>query len=465
MHVAIVEAEGRIAERRVKVVNGDTMQWQAIVGGPVPRREARKVTLDLRDAEFKALQVAGTQALSVSTPSKVIQLVAKDEGSYERLMQFLKNDAVIAADDTTSISSQGSRQDIAQGSSCSGRSMFTSLRALRTRVADATGTQVMRLQAAQDGVRAITSGSMFRAPVPAAMQYWPDPLQRWPKARIVVNNFDVLLNAAVSNPLQLSAELLRAAVNAQKDRSDVIIRKVGVLSLGLKSVKLDTMTDQDLWGFWVNVFHSLLLHAQLAVGRPRNLQQILAFYNNCSYLVAGHIFSLVEIEHCILRKSMSKPKTRFTRLILSTWPRSDEDLERRPCHAAAECSAAAFSCRPDWRLNLVLNAGNTEGADAIPIFESSDTSSFDQTLQAAIQQTLACCGTVSWDQKTIELPYNLYRYRDDAPFPTSQESTERRWARALFPEEEKAGMKITYRQVYRWSMRENLDLLVTTVSL
>mmetsp|Transcript_19650 Transcript_19650/g.45792 ORF Transcript_19650/g.45792 Transcript_19650/m.45792 type:complete len:945 (-) Transcript_19650:73-2907(-) len=467
MQAAIVEAEGRIAERRFKN-NGMAIQWQVCFGS---KREVRKVSLDLRGVELSTVQVAGMSAVSVATPGKVIHLVAKDEVHLEKLQQFLRNDATIAADDTASMESDGPRDHPTNGhASCGGRSMFTSLWALKSKVAD-TGSQVLKLQAASDGVRAISAAgsSMFRrdAPSPATIQYWPDPLQRWPRARIVVNNHNVYLGSPPQNALQLSAETLRTAVAAQKraDRNDPLMCKLAALSLCLKCVKLDGLSEQDLWGFWVNVFHSLVIHAQLAVGRPRNIQQILAFYNNCSYLVAGHLFSLVEIEHNILRKNMTKPKTRFTRIVLSTWPRSDEDLERRPCHAAPECSSAAFGCRPDWRLNLILNAGNTEGADAIPIFEPGNSASFESTVQAAMDQMLSCCRAVNWEQKTIDLPYNLYRYRDDAPDPASLESTERRWAKALFPDAGKAGMKIGYRQVYRWSMREHLDLMVTTVSL
>ena len=67
----------------------------------------------------------------------------------------------------------------------------------------------------------------------------------------------------------------------------------------------------------VNVYHSLLVHSCGLYGRPRTLRQhlplqsvitsvgseleparsLLGFYNSCSYVVAGQIFSLAEIEH------------------------------------------------------------------------------------------------------------------------------------------------------------------------
>ena len=65
------------------------------------------------------------------------------------------------------------------------------------------------------------------------------------------------------------------------------------------------------------MYHSLLVHSCCLYGRPRTLRQnlplqsvttsvgseleparsLLGFYNSCSYLVAGQIFSLAEIEH------------------------------------------------------------------------------------------------------------------------------------------------------------------------
>uniref|UniRef100_A0A7S1S1J8 DUF547 domain-containing protein n=1 Tax=Alexandrium catenella TaxID=2925 RepID=A0A7S1S1J8_ALECA len=213
------------------------------------------------------------------------------------------------------------------------------------------------------------------------------------------------------------------------------------------------MSEQDLWCFWVNVFHCLVIHAQLVAGRPRMFHHMVRFFNNCSYVVAGHAFSLAEIEHCILRRQMTKPRIRIVRSILKIWPRTEDDLEKRPCMNAPPCSAACFGCRPDWRLNLVLNAGNQGSSDCVPIFEPMTDAAFADTVRRTVLRTLVACGSCVKD--TVELPYTLCRYRDDAPPGLPGETPERRWVRALMPEVLQAGTRTAYGG-YGWTMRSRL---------
>merc|ERR1719491_955318 len=140
---------------------------------------------------------------------------------------------------------------------------------------------------------------------------------------------------------------------------------------------------------------------------------------------------------------------------MKIWPRTSQDLESKPCLAAPPCAASCFECRPDWRLDLVLNAGNLGCSDVIPVFESTDAAGFEEAVQSAMKQTLECCGYIS--KESIELPYNLCRYRDDAPPGSPNESPERRWVRALAPEFLDTVQKIGYKSLYGWSMRHRLD--------
>lgn len=131
-------------------------------------------------------------------------------------------------------------------------------------------------------------------------------------------------------------------------------------------------------------------------------------------------------------------------------------MEMLPCMSAPPCPATCFACRPDWRLNLVLNAGNSGCAEAIPVFEPMDEAAFDALVNSAMQKTLADCGVIGQD--SIELPYSLCRYRDDAPPGGQQEPPERRWARALLLQTAEA-VKVGYCRTYSWSMRDQLEQL------
>lgn len=154
---------------------------------------------------------------------------------------------------------------------------------------------------------------------------------------------------------------------------------------------------------------------------------------------------------------MSKPQIRFAQAILRTWLRSDDDLQSKPCLAAPPCPAASFGCRADWRLNLVLNAGNYGSADALPVFESADEVNFNATMKRAMDRTLNGCGCISKD--IVELPYNLFRYRDDLPASNRKEASEIQWARLLAPDYVQAGAKVAYCQQYGWAMRERMLLI------
>ena len=55
--------------------------------------------------------------------------------------------------------------------------------------------------------------------------------------------------------------------------------------------------------FWVNLYHALLQHALLLLGPPQSARDWGLFHASVSYEVFGNTFSLVEIEHCVLRSA------------------------------------------------------------------------------------------------------------------------------------------------------------------
>lgn len=286
---------------------------------------------------------------------------------------------------------------------------------------------------------------------------WTDAPLRWPKSRIVLNNRHLCLEPSPDDAVTVSAKLLRKAIEAQDEGKSGLDNLAQTSSL-LKCVALDSCSPQEIWSFWVNVFHALLVHATLAVGKPVTNAQIVQFYNRTSYIVSGHPFSLAEVEHTVLRCKMSKPYSRLGKFFLKAWLRSDEDLELRPCLDAPECPASAFRCRPDWRLNLVLSAGNFSSSGSVPIFEQFSGRAFDKLVTRAMHETMTTVGSVG---STVVLPYTLQRYRGDAPLGLQGERSEFRWARALLKETNSKFLpKVVYSANYGWRMRDRLDVLV-----
>lgn len=280
-----------------------------------------------------------------------------------------------------------------------------------------------------------------------------DVVRRWDKIRRVLNNTYLCLEQP-ADALSLSAELVRLGLTAQDSTKGSALQLLKRTSCALKCVNLSDLSPQSLWAFWVNVFHALLLHARILGGLPQGLRQTIAFYNRYSYVVVGHVVSLVEIEHCILRCNLTRPHMQVRRHFLKVRKRSVEELEWRPCVNAPKCAAEVFECRADWRLNLVLSAGSLSSSNALPIFEDCSQEAFDAVIARCMQCTLARAGKVG--QAAVELPNILHRYRDDAPAGRPRDTTQIRWACALFPGKQ---LKLTYLRRYDWTMHLELYAL------
>mmetsp|Transcript_20319 Transcript_20319/g.36936 ORF Transcript_20319/g.36936 Transcript_20319/m.36936 type:complete len:904 (-) Transcript_20319:33-2744(-) len=307
-----------------------------------------------------------------------------------------------------------------------------------------------QLQAAGDRRPIHTPSSWCRLPL------------RWDSHRHVLNATRLCLAPCPLDALSLSAALLREALLAQQNPG--VLKQFIPKTSALKGVCLSELTPQELWCFWVNVYHCLLIHAREVRGMPVGLRRTVSFYNSSSYIVAGHVFSLTEIEHRILRRQSSKPVLRPGVLLLRTRELSEEDLTRKPTLAAPFSPSDAYMCQPDWRLNLVLSAGNLSSSDRVPVFERCTKEVLDQLVEVAMKRTLSIAGGMQTMQNgssgansTLELPYTLFRYNGDAP-GKMLERAEARWARLIFQHIASVdnSTKVTFARRYFWTMRESL---------
>eukprot|EP00658_Telonema_sp_P-2_P073456 TRINITY_DN6252_c0_g1_i4.p1 TRINITY_DN6252_c0_g1~~TRINITY_DN6252_c0_g1_i4.p1 ORF type:complete len:306 (+),score=54.99 TRINITY_DN6252_c0_g1_i4:313-1230(+) len=79
----------------------------------------------------------------------------------------------------------------------------------------------------------------------------------------------------------------------------------------LKLVNLDPLTlgtHQSL-SFFLNLYHLILIHSFLISELPSSERAWSSLHNRFCYEVGGYVFSLAEIEHCVLRASMSKRRS------------------------------------------------------------------------------------------------------------------------------------------------------------
>ncbi|ONK81081.1 uncharacterized protein A4U43_C01F25010 [Asparagus officinalis] len=69
----------------------------------------------------------------------------------------------------------------------------------------------------------------------------------------------------------------------------------------LAKVDPSTMNNDQKLAFWINLYNSLIMHAYLAYGVPRNDIKFFALMQKVSYTIRGQSFSPADIEFVILK--------------------------------------------------------------------------------------------------------------------------------------------------------------------
>jgi hypothetical protein len=152
---------------------------------------------------------------------------------------------------------------------------------------------------------------------------------RWgpPYNKAVLNNRCVLLGrsagATSPDPCVLSAQLLRTAITLGEwgDRNKIV--SFLDMAVELQDVALDCLAEGEALCFWLNIFHTLLIHALNVVGAPHSAQSWPHFFKHVCYEINGTIFSLAEIEHCIVRAPLSPPHHWLAHFTLPKWAPTD----------------------------------------------------------------------------------------------------------------------------------------------
>ncbi|NWF68752.1 MAG: DUF547 domain-containing protein [Chloroflexi bacterium] len=104
-------------------------------------------------------------------------------------------------------------------------------------------------------------------------------------------------------------------------------------------------SDAERMAFWINLYNALMIHAVIAYGVRRSVNDDWGFFDRTAYIVGGYRFSANDIEHGILRANAGHPA------LPGPWFRAD-DARQAFCmrsidvrlHFALVC--AAKSCPP-----------------------------------------------------------------------------------------------------------------------
>jgi len=214
-------------------------------------------------------------------------------------------------------------------------------------------------------------------------------LWQYGKRRLLNCRLPVYFNGAEEARRQQPCELVAAALQlghsllSEDGDTESLVSFLDAAS-ALKGVRVDTLTQNEKWAFFINLYHLMIIHAQVVLGAPAGAIQWLSYYSMAAYQVADDILSLAELEHCVLRAGMSRPSPPTSTQLISklVLPKSEY----------------AFALRDgDYRLNFALNCGSFSNPPSVPIYRAE---TIDQQLDRACEQFLRGCVEISPKGKT-----------------------------------------------------------------
>jgi hypothetical protein len=179
------------------------------------------------------------------------------------------------------------------------------------------------------------------------------------KQRRILNCRQFSFHKQQVDALALGKEALSRAL-AREDSNVAALGEFLDCAAKLKNVNANKLNDNERLAFFLNLYHTLLIHAFLVLGPPDNGFKWISYFNTISYQCSDDIFSLAELEHCIIRAAMSYPTQFISRFVI---PKSKYSFGL---------------AKPDYRINFALNCGSVSNPAAVPIFDADD---MDQQLE------------------------------------------------------------------------------------
>ncbi|XP_074660779.1 uncharacterized protein LOC141913203 [Tubulanus polymorphus] len=210
----------------------------------------------------------------------------------------------------------------------------------------------------------------------------------------------------------------------------------------LKSVKLDDMNETERKAFFLNVYNALTIHGLLnCASIPRSVLDIRQFWKTTKYDIGGHVFSLDDIEHGVLRGNRSHPASSGSHFQLN-----DPKLK--------------YSLKDvDPRIHFALNCG-AKSCPAVRVYSASNLEKgLESAAKAFCEQEVTCHVKLGF----IKLSKLFLWYREDFG---GNDVNAARWVMSYVNEdihrgisillerlEEAGGVEIQYKD-YDWTLNK-----------
>ncbi|KAH9532976.1 hypothetical protein CY35_18G027300 [Sphagnum magellanicum] len=176
--------------------------------------------------------------------------------------------------------------------------------------------------------------------------------------------------------------------------SSALLKRLRELVGALKHVEPKKLNHEQRMAFWINVYNSLLLHAYLVYGAPKNHSKRTSLMSKATYIVGDYQYSPLAIEHSILRANSYRPSL-SSLLPVHKYKKNDERL-------------ASVLEQAEPLISFALACG-TRSSPAVRIYTSTNIKA---ELEAACQDFLVASVGVS-RQKHVLIPKILHWYARD----------------------------------------------------
>ncbi|KAI3653581.1 hypothetical protein MP228_001528 [Amoeboaphelidium protococcarum] len=134
----------------------------------------------------------------------------------------------------------------------------------------------------------------------------------------------------------------------------------------LQIIDLSTLeTHSQQLSFWVNIYHTLVIHSHLEYNFAQltsSFKRLRSIYRSLCYDINNMIFSIQDIEHCVLRAKMSRPNVVNNAMFTQSMS---------PRFAKRDVRAKYVLTKPDLRLNFVLNNGSKSAIYNVWVFSDN----------------------------------------------------------------------------------------------
>ncbi|CAM9613455.1 unnamed protein product [Discosporangium mesarthrocarpum] len=206
----------------------------------------------------------------------------------------------------------------------------------------------------------------------------------------------------VRHPYHLASDALRVAFSITHTSGRDMLVSFLDLTCDLRRVdlgQLDPSSDKAFC-FFANVYHLLARHSLLVLKPPPSAKDWVLYMSQVSYEIGGDVFSLQELEHCVLRGTLPRPSPKVTPKRFPALPSEDDGRHAYRLKMA------------DPRISLVLNNGSLSNPPVMVLFEPQ---CLEEQIHIACQSYVEHTIKIDAKKRQVRVSPTLQMYAADVP--------------------------------------------------